>query len=307
MTEIFLVILPLVLLVALGQVIAKTGWLALNDWTGLEKLSFRILIPALIIRSIAHSDMTLKSSGLYVVTMLVAFTVAGMLTLLLRMALPKTAIGNPQLSSMFQAVTRWNALITLPVAAQLFGPAGLTTISIAMAFLIPFINIVNIAALATLLAGQFSVGNVLKAIALNPLIIASVIGLLLNISNIPIPAPIDTTLEMTARAALAVGLLCVGAGFNMRRLFHLNWQIVWAVALKSVLAPALVMALAQFFGLGQMEILCAMLVVATPTATNGYIIARQMGGDAELYAIILNWQLVVAIIAFPVMIAIMQG
>jgi predicted permease len=293
--------------VALGQVIAKTGWLALNDWTGLEKLSFRILIPALIIRSIAHSDMTLKSSGLYVVTMLVAFTVAGMLTLLLRMALPKTAIGNPQLSSMFQAVTRWNALITLPVAAQLFGPAGLTTISIAMAFLIPFINIVNIAALATLLAGQFSVGNVLKAIALNPLIIASVIGLLLNISNIPIPAPIDTTLEMTARAALAVGLLCVGAGFNMRRLFHLNWQIVWAVALKSVLAPALVMALAQIFGLGQMEILCAMLVVATPTATNGYIIARQMGGDAELYAIILNWQLVVAIIAFPVMIAIMQG
>ncbi len=307
MADVFLVILPLVLLVALGQVIAKTGWLAPNDWTGLEKLSFRILIPALIIRSIAHSDMTLKSSGLYVATMLVAFTAAGILTLLLRMALPKTAIGNPQLSSMFQAVTRWNALITLPVAAQLFGPAGLTTITIAMAFLIPFINIVNIAALATLLAGQFSVGKVLKAIALNPLIIASVIGLLLNIGNIPIPAPIDTTLEMTARAALAVGLLCVGAGFNMRRLFYLNWQIVWAVSIKSVMAPALVMALAQLFGLGQMETLCAMLVVATPTATNGYIIARQMGGDAELYAIILNWQLVVAIIAFPVMIAIMQG
>ena len=307
MADVFLVILPLVLLVALGQVIAKTGWLAPNDWTGLEKLSFRILIPALIIRSIAHSDMTLKSSGLYVATMLVAFTAAGILTLLLRMALPKTAIGNPQLSSMFQAVTRWNALITLPVAAQLFGPAGLTTITIAMAFLIPFINIVNIAALATLLAGQFSVGKVLKAIALNPLIIASVIGLLLNTGNIPIPAPIDTTLEMTARAALAVGLLCVGAGFNMRRLFYLNWQIVWAVSIKSVMAPALVMALAQLFGLGQMETLCAMLVVATPTATNGYIIARQMGGDAELYAIILNWQLVVAIIAFPVMIAIMQG
>ncbi len=307
MADVFLVILPLVLLVALGQVIAKTGWLTPNDWTGLEKLSFRILIPALIIRSIAHSDMTLKSSGLYVVAMLAAFTAVGMLTLLLRMALPKTAIGNPQLSSMFQAVTRWNALITFPVAAQLFGPAGLTTITIALAFLIPLINIVNIAALATLLAGQVSIGKVLKVIALNPMIIASVIGLLLNIGNIPIPAPIDTTLEMTARAALAVGLLCVGAGFNMRRLFYLNWQILWAVALKSVMAPALVMALAQFFGLGQMETLCAMLVVATPTATNGYIIARQMGGDAELYAIILNWQLVVAIIAFPVMIAIMQG
>lgn len=307
MAEVFLIVLPLVLLVALGQVIAKTGWLAANDWTGLEKLSFRILIPALIIRSIAHSDMTLKSSGLYVATMLLAFTVAGILTLILRIALSKQALDNPQLSSMFQAVTRWNALITLPVAAQLFGPSGLTTITIAMAFLIPFINIINIAALATMLAGRFSVWKVLKTIALNPLIIASVLGLALNIGKIPIPAPVDTTLEMTGRAALAVGLLCVGAGFNMRRLFYLNWKIIWAVAIKAIVAPALVFFLAQSFGLAPMETLCAMLVVATPTATNGYIIARQMGGDAELYAIILNWQLVIAIFAFPVMIAIIQG
>jgi len=307
MTEVLPVILPLVLLVALGQMIAKTGWLAPGDWTGLEKLSFRILLPALIIRSIAHSDMTLKSSGLYVAALLLAFTAAGILTLFLRAALPKRMVGNRQLSSMFQAVTRWNALITLPVAAQLFGAAGLTTITIAMAFLIPFINIVNIAALATLLAGRFSLWKVLKTIALNPLIIASGIGLALNFGNIPLPAAIDTTLEMTARAALAVGLLCVGAGFNIRRLFYLDWQVAWAVGVKSVIAPALVMTLAQIFGLGQMETLCAMLVVATPTATNGYIIARQMGGDAELYAVILNWQLVIAVIAFPMMIAIMQG
>ena len=301
------IILPLVLLVVLGQVIAKTGWLNENDWIGLEKLSFRVLLPALIIRSIAHSDLSLKSSGLYVAAMLLSISAVGLATLLLKPVLPKGAIGNPQLSTLFQAVTRWNALITLPVAAQLFGPAGLTTVTIAMAFLIPFNNVVNIGALAALHATQFRILKILASIAVNPLIVASAVGLALNIGTVPIPAAIDTTLEMTSRAALAVGLLCVGAGFAPRRLFHLNWQIIWAVLVKAVIAPALALMLARSFGLGPMETLCAMLVVATPTATNGYIIARQMGGDAELYAIILNWQLVVAVFAFPAMIALMQG
>jgi len=307
MSAVFLVILPLVLLVALGQLIAKTGMFSAADWAGLEKLSFRVLLPALIIRSIAHSDLSLQSSGLYVAAMLVAISVAGALTLGLRITLPKTALNNPQLSSMFQAVTRWNALITLPVAAQLFGPAGLTTVTIAMAFLIPFNNVLNVGLLSALHSGAFHPWKVAKSIALNPLIMASAVGLALNLGNIPIPAPLDTTLSMISRSALAIGLLCVGAGFSVRRLFHLDWQVAWTVGIKTLLAPALVAAMAQTFGLGAMETLCAMLVVATPTATNGYIIARQMGGDAELYAIILNWQLVIAIVAFPVMIAIMQG
>gem|GEM_PF-6073797 len=41
--------------------------------------------------------------------------------------------------------------------------------------------------------------------------------------------------------------------------------------------------------------------------TNGYIVARQMGGDAELYAITMNWQLAVSVIAFPLIIYLTLG
>lgn len=304
MSDVFFVILPLVLLVALGQLIAKTNQLSAENWIGLETLSFRVLLPALIINSISQSDLSLKSSGFYVLAILLAISVVGILTLMLR---PLSRVTDPQLSTMFQAVTRWNALITLPIAAQLFGPEGLAAVTIAMAFIVPFNNVINIGLLSALHAGNFRVLNILKNIAMNPLIIACAVGLAINLVGIPLPSPVTQTLEMVGRSALAIGLLCVGAGFDWRRLFHLNWRVIWAVFVKTAIAPLLVMFAGQAFGLSYMHTLCAMLVVATPTATNGYIIARQMGGDAELYAIILNWQLVVAVFAFPVMIYLMQG
>lgn len=303
MVEVFFVILPLVLLVTLGQVLAKTNQLSPENWIGLETLSFRVLIPAVIIHSIAQSDLSLKSSGYYVLAMVLAISTVGLCTLLLRLL---TRVTDPQLSTMFQGTTRWNALITLPIAAQLFGPIGLTTVTIAIAFTVPFNNVINIALLSGLHAGKFSIFGVLKTIAKNPLIIACALGLAINIANIPLPEPVMQTLDMVSRSALAVGLLCVGAGFDWRRLFHLNWQVIWTVAIKAAVAPMLVLMAGQAFGLDHMQTVCAMLVVATPTATNGYIIARQMGGDAELYAIILNWQLVVAVVGFPVLIYLTQ-
>lgn len=188
---------------------------------------------------------------------------------------------------MFQATTRWNALITLPIADQLFGSEGLITVAIAMAFLIPLINVVNIAVISGLNARDFQIGTVLKAIAKNPLIIACAIGLALNFSELQPPDAVKETLDMVSRGALAIGLLCIGAGFDWRRLLRPTWQIIWCVVAKNIAAP--------------------LLVVATPAATAGYIVARQMGGDAELYAYIMSWQLVAAVLTFPLMIYLMQG
>jgi len=208
---------------------------------------------------------------------------------------------------MFQATTRWNALITLPIADQLFGSEGLITVAIAMAFLIPLINVVNIAVISGLNARDFQIGTVLKAIAKNPLIIACAIGLALNFSELQPPDAVKETLDMVSRGALAIGLLCIGAGFDWRRLLRPTWQIIWCVVAKNIAAPLLVFGLAVLFGLGPVETLCAMLVVATPAATAGYIVARQMGGGSELYAYIMSWQLVAAVLTFPLMIYLMQG
>jgi len=305
-TTTFYIILPLIILVALGQLAAKSGQLSKTDWVGIEKLSFKIMLPVLLAQAIIGSDMSIARSGPYVLVMMAAFSIAGLLTLSLRRLMPK-AVSAPQISSMFQATTRWNGLITLTIANQVFPENGFLMITIAMAFLVPFINVANISVLSVLNASSFALMPILKNIATNPLILGCVVGIAVNLTQIQIPTAIDQTMNMISRGALAVGLLCVGAGFQLRRLFQFDWRVLWTVGIKFIVAPLIVFGLARYFGLGPVETLCAILVVATPTATNGYIVARQMGGDAELYAITMNWHLAVSVLTFPVIIYLMQG
>ncbi len=302
MIQTFYVILPLILMVAIGQIATRSGRFTKSDWIGIEKLSFQILLPALLIKAIVGSDLSLEKSGFYGLSILIAFTVAGALTMALRM-LPKSSLDNAALSSLFQAATRWNGLITLTIADQVFPDNGLIIVTVAMGLMIPVINISNIIAVSSLNARDFSVMAVTKNILKNPLIIGCAVGISLNLTGTPLPDPILQTLDYISRGALAVGLLAVGAGFSIRRLLVLNWRVLWAISIKFIVAPMIAWISAAYFGLGPVETVCAILVVATPTATNGYIIARQMGGDSELYAIILNWQLVVSVVAFPMILA----
>lgn len=311
MSAIFFVILPLVFLVLAGFFAAKFRLLADQDWQGVERLSFTILIPALIINAIYASDLSIKTSGPYVFAVILAVACIGLLTLGLRLIQPKSSLPGPQLSTMVQTSTRWNALITLPIGAQLFGADGLTTIAIAMAFLVPMINIGNIIVISGLHAQTFTLKSVLRTMAKNPMIIGCAIGLSLNFlgnfTGFQPPKTMADTLDMISRSALAVGLLCIGAGFDWRRLLRPSWQVIWGVVIKNITAPLVFLAIATYFDLNQIETLCGMLVVATPAATNGYIVARQMGGDAELYAYTMSWQLVASILTFPVLIYLVQG
>ena len=172
-----------------------------------------------------------------------------------------------------------------------------------MAFLIPPINIINIAVVSSLNSNRVGLATLLLTIAKNPMVIGSIIGLALNSSGVNPGVSFENALGLLSQGAVAIGLLCIGASFDWRRLLAPGWQVIWGVAAKNIVAPSLFFALARTFGLGDLETLCGMLVVAAPAATNGYIVARQMGGDSDLYSHTLSWQLVASIVTIPVLIS----
>jgi len=77
MSAVFFVILPLILLVTLGFMLAKFAVLGKQDWIGVERLGFNLLIPALIINAIYQSDLSLKASGLYISVLILAILFIG--------------------------------------------------------------------------------------------------------------------------------------------------------------------------------------------------------------------------------------
>ena len=294
-----LAILPIALAFLAGWTAKATGLLKAEHWSGIELLSFRILIPAILIHSIATADLSSDRIGPLAGALVCMVIAAGILGLSVRLILPAKKLSSSSLSTIFQTTTRWNAFISLSAAELLGGPEVLLLIAVGMSVLIPLINVSNILVLAWLCSGTTGPRRVLKVVVTNPLVIGCAIGLALNAAPFDLPEPIYETLDIIGRAALGIGLLVVGAGISWGRLRRLTAPTIIGALLRPVVVPLVFLALAAAFGLNANETLAGLLITAVPAASNGYVVARAMGGDTELYADILVFQTLLSMLAIP--------
>ncbi len=292
-------ILPLILIIATGYVLARTGTLPRADWKGIETLSFRILIPAVLILAITGTDLSWGRFGPFMAAVIIAFVCLLILCLLPRV-LPTNLFPNPAFTTIFQTGLRWNAFVALAAAEQFLGDPALAVLAVAIALLIPSINVSCIVVLAAFGPEKVSGKAIVMTVLKNPLVQACAIGLALYATGVPLTGPVEGALEMTGRGALAVGLLAVGAGISLRRLASWDWKVGVALLLRPILAPLVFLICALWFELGTLQTLAGVLVFAAPAATNGYIIAKQMGGDADLYADVLTWQTLLSLAVLPI-------
>lgn len=301
-----LAILPVIALVALGHAARRWNIIAPQNWPGVEQLGFRLLFPAILLTSIYRSELSMGTLGPYIGGLSLAFALTGLAAVLMRRPL---RLSNPRFTSMFQGAMRFNSLLVLAVAAQGLGPRALSDLAVAMAFLIPAFNISAIIALTLFPPedGRASQGpsrlqstrRILAEIIRNPLVLGCVIGLLLNLSGVDLPGWVLAPLDWLGQGALAVGLLSVGAGIEIRRLWQSDAAMWIGVAMRLVMCPLLFFATALAIGLPDNQIASGFLLTAAPGASVGYILARQMGGDAEFYADMFTWQTVLSAVTLP--------
>ncbi|MDF0597236.1 AEC family transporter [Psychromarinibacter halotolerans] len=291
-----LTILPIALAIALGWAARASGLIKADLWPGIEALSFKLLIPAILIHSIATTDLSPSRIGGFAAALLLTILIGGLVVLvggrLLR-------VPGPTRSTYFQGTIRYNGFIGLAAADLLIGPAGLSLIAVSMAVLIPVINVVTIIVMAVLCGGSTGPRRLLRSVATNPLVIGSCGGVAVNLLFGGLPVWLDEATQIVGRAALGVGLLAVGAGVSLKRMLHVSPRVVAACAMRPFMITAIFLGLAMLLGLSETEMLGGILVFAVPAATNGFIVARMMGGDAATYADMLAWQTLLCLIAIP--------
>ena len=293
-------ILPIFLTLATGYLLVATRVLPKADWPAIETLSFRVLIPVILLRLISQVDFTTGSIGPFAVTLLCVAGLAALSVFLLRPLL-RGVVADPAFTTLFQTTTRLNGFVGLAAAELFLGVQGTALMALAMALLIAPINIVNVLVLTAYGPQSASWRGIGMSLLKNPLIQASVLALVLNFSGIAIPKPIEDTLELIGRGALGIGILAIGAGISLKRLFLPRWQVVLGLLLRPGLTLGLLVLIAPIFGLSADQTLAACFVFGVACATNGYVVARQMGGDAELYADIMTWQTLASLVVLPAM------
>lgn len=275
-------------------------WVDDAAWSGLEQLGFWFLYPALLFVTILNADF----SGLQLDSMVIALMIAMLIHYGFVMALWPglkrfDLIAQSQFSTVFQSSVRWNGFMAFAIAERIFPPEGLAVVALMMAVIIIPVNLASVAVVTRFAASSADMRSLFFRMATNPLVLASLAALVIRWQPFGFYAPLNETLKLVGRAALGMGLIVTGAGLLPRDILGFRLSLWLPVVLKLVLFPVLLIGFAYALGVRGENLNYLGLCAAVPTAMNGYLLAKKMGGDAPLYAAVTTLQTIVSFFSIP--------
>jgi hypothetical protein len=292
-------VLPEFALILLGVVLRRWAWRSPDFWVELERLVYYVLFPVLLFRTTLDADLAAAGAGAVLLTAVGATTAGALLGALVRW-LP--GIDRLTAASGWQTAFRFNSFIALALADG-GGVAGLALMGVLLGVSVPLVNVLAVTALARSAAvgpGGGGGGGVLKAIALNPLILATVGGLLGNLAGLALPTPVDASLARIAAAAVPLGLIAVGAALRVGGLPP-GQRVLAAYlgAVKLVAVPAVALGLATLLGVEGDQRFVVLAFAAVPPATASYVLAARMGGHGTFVAAQVSAATAAALLTLP--------
>jgi hypothetical protein len=306
MIAILTALAPLFLISAIGYALARMQFGGEEMWHALDHITFYVLFPALLAKTLMRADLGSVPALDFVAVSIASITIMAGAIVATYLAVGRPLPG-PTFTSFFQGVIRWQSTIAVAISAALFGERGLTFAALSVASLIPAVQLYTVVIL--LIFGRANEGvrllPMLQRLALNPLALACLLGLVLNATGVP--DFVYQTFSLLGIASIALTLLAVGAGLNLGSA-HASGRLVAAnMALRLIGMPLLVLFLCWLAGLTGLARTVTVISAAVPTAATAYTMARKMGGDAELMAQLVTFQSVASAATLPLFIYIAQS
>ena len=293
---------PIFALIVIGFVLRHFRFFPAEIWPPVEKLTYYILFPSLLFGNLATANLKDLPVGAMAIGVIGTPLLMTLALIDCRKALP---IDGPGFTSVIQGAVRFNTYLGIPLVIAFYGNATIALGALFIAFMVPFINVVSVWVLAKYGSGNASALGAAKEMLRNPLIIACVAGVAVNLSGVGLAQPVETLFQLLGRAAPSVGLLCVGAGLDLVAARNGKGWVALTVALKLAAMPLIALGFATVLGIDGLSAKVLIIFHALPTAPSAYIMARQLGGDARLMAGILTAQTAAAVVTLPAWISIL--
>ncbi|MEZ5836201.1 MAG: AEC family transporter [Geminicoccaceae bacterium] len=300
----FEAIAPLILLIALGVILGRSGFLDEKRRRVVDALLFHLLMPAFILARLgsASLDMTVLADLLVLVTGLVSSTGVAMLLLRRPLCFVLGGISGVTFTSLLQGTIRNNFFIPFAIAEtanlDLGGLLAMATVmNILPATALSVFALTRHGDHATRPGWKCSLVTLVK----NPLVMAALAGTGLSLSGIGLDGPLEGALRLLGNGVLGLALLAVGAGLRLGNMPHARMGIFGISLAKLALLPLLAALLAHALDAAATTTATAVLLHTAPTAAGAYILARQLGGDGETMAAIISFQTAACMFTMPLM------
>ncbi|WP_395351379.1 AEC family transporter [Variovorax sp. UC122_21] len=282
-------------LIAIGWLLCRYTALDRKVWDQVESLVYYFLFPTLLFHSIVRSPLDFGATS----SLLMAGVGVSLCGVALAYALPwvpgiGSHLDRRDHAASVQVAFRFNSFICLAMAERLAGPEGLLLIAVLIGVCVPMMNIAAVWPMTRHAQTGFA-----RQLVRNPLIVATVAGLLANVLGFTVPGWLTPTLSRIGAASLALGLLAAGAGMQFATLGRGKVLAVSVLSIRHFVLPLVAWGLARWLRLDAAQASVLMAFSAVPTASSAYVLAQRMGYNGAFVAGLVTMSTVLGVVSLP--------
>ncbi|MBQ3192399.1 MAG: AEC family transporter [Oscillospiraceae bacterium] len=276
------VVVPMAIMVGIGVLLRIFHVADAPTMKKVDNMIFKVFMPTLSFYNIYKTDFSQMNNIAYI---LYGVAVLMLLFLAAMTLVPRYVKPGPTAASFGQAIFRSNYLIFgAAVAESIYGAGNIGMVSLLGAVAVPLFNAQAAILLETARHGTASTKKLLLAIAKNPTVIATVIGLGVNFSGIVLPELVLKVVKDLSGLTTPLSFLSIGVTLSLGGVVVKKGYLVMGNLLRLVIIPAVFIPIAVLLGFHGQE-LCALLILfAAPTAVSSYPMAVAMDADGDFAA-----------------------
>lgn len=273
---------PVFLMMVLGLVFRKLGWLDETFADKMNKFVFMVPLPVLVFEDLATVDFAEVWDTRFVffcfaVTLVSIGIAAGISCLWKDKSLQGEFIQVSYRSSA--------ALLGVALIQNIYGDAGMAPLM--MIGSVPLYNVMAVVVLSFFHPERKGIDRevmkrTVKGIVTNPIIIAIVLGLLWSALRIPMPSIMQKTVSGIGGMATPMGLMAMGAAFDVRKAFTKAKPAAAAVFIKLIGFCAVFLPVAVALGFRESELVAILVMLGSATTVSCFVMAKNMGHEGVL-------------------------
>lgn len=274
--------IPIFLLMILGMFFMKVGIFNDDFVAKMNSFVFRIALPVLIFYDLCKEDFFKVWDLKYV---LYCFFVTAA-SIVLVMGISYLLKDKNTQGEFIQVAYRSSAAILgVTLVENIYGNAGMTPLMILGT--VPLYNIMAVVVLSFYKPKRAPMDKKLllktgKGILTNPIILGIVAGLLWSLLQIPMPKVLDTTVSSVARLATPLGVMAMGATFDIKKALSSLRTAGLGAFIKLFGLCCIFLPIGIALGFRQDKLVAALIMCGSPTTVSCYVMAREMGHEGTL-------------------------
>ncbi len=288
-------------LILCGYLLCRFTALNRSVWQHVDSLVYYFLFPLLLFHSIVKSPIDLGAAS----SLIAAGLSLAASAIALSYSLPHwpwlgRCLDRREHAASAQVGFRFNSFIALALAERIAGPQGLLMVSMLIGVCVPIFNIGAVWPMAR--HGNTHFGRELLR---NPLIIATVSGLIANLLGFRLPFWLEPTVQRIGGASLALGLMAAGAGMQLSSLRQGKVLGVSVLLCKHLALPLLAWMWCRVWQLDATQTTVLLAFSALPTASTCYVLASRMGYNGPYVGALVTLSTLSGMLSLPFALAVL--